>query len=149
MGEVTRHLANCAYLLENVIESLKMEESEKYLTNVLSYMLRLQEVVAKYIKVYFDFKLNCISNMLADEKEIKPKVIALCKLMIAMTKFIKLWVNVVLRDDVTALDMLHNIFGHKANWRIQEYLVHIEYWVKRMSDDEKKNGPVTGRGGLS
>ena len=76
--------------------------------------------------------------MLADKKEIKPKVIALCKLMIAMTKFIKLWVNVVLRDDATALDMLHNIFRCKANWRIQEYLVHIEYWVKCMLDDEKK-----------
>ena len=92
-----------------------MEESEKYLTNVLSYMLRLQEVVAKYVKVYFDFKLNCISNLLADKTEIKPKVVALCKLMIAMTKFIKLRVNVVLRDDATALDMLHNIFGRKAN----------------------------------
>ena len=53
--------------------------------------------------------------MLADKKEIKPKVIALCKLMIAMTKFIKLRVNVVLRDEATALDMLHNIFGCKAN----------------------------------
>ena len=115
-----------------------MEESEKYLTNVLSYMLRLHEVVVKYVKVYFDFKLNCISNLLADETEIKPKVIALCKLMIAMTKFIKLRVNVVLQDDATALDMLHNIFACKANWRIQEYLVHTEYWVKHMSDDKKR-----------
>ena len=89
------HLANCTYLLENVIESLEMEESEKYLTNVLSYMLRLQEVVAKYIKVCFDFKLNCISNLLADKKEIKPKVVAWCKLIIAMTQFITLWVNVI------------------------------------------------------
>ena len=81
--------------------------------------------------------MNCVSNVLSDEKEIKPKAIAICKLLIAMSKFIKMRVDFQLKQNVQALDMLHSIFGHKANWRIQEYLVHIEYWVKRLSPEER------------
>ena len=51
-------------------------------------MFRVQDVVVKYVKVYFDLKLNYISNVLKDETEMKKKITSLCKLIIAMTKFI-------------------------------------------------------------
>ena len=36
-----RHLFNVAHLLENVIESLEMDESVKYHRNILDYMFRV------------------------------------------------------------------------------------------------------------
>lgn len=132
-----RHLSTCAYLLENVIESLEMPQSFRFHRNVLDYMYRLQEVIAKFVKVYFNYNMNSVSSVLSDEKEIKPKTIAICKLLIAMSKFIKMRIDFQLKDNVKALDMLHSIFGRKANWRIQEYLVHIEYWVQHLSPQER------------
>ena len=35
-----------------------------------------------------------------------------------------------------ALDMIHKIFGEKITYRIQEYLVHINYWVTTFSPEE-------------
>ena len=132
-----RHLFNVAHLLENVIESLEMDESVKYHRNILDYMFRVQEVVGKYCKVYFNYNINAISNILKDESEIKPKIITMCKFIIALTKFIKVRVSVLLRNDPQAHDLIHSIFGRKVNWRIQEYLVTINYWVKKMSSEEK------------
>ena len=132
-----RHLFNVAHLLENVIELLEMDESVKYHRNILDYMFRVQEVVGKYCKVYFNYNINAISNILKDESEIKPKIITMCKFIIALTKFIKVHVSVLLRNDPQAHNLIHSIFGRKVNWRIQEYLVTINYWVKKMSSEEK------------
>ena len=116
-----------------------MPESTIYQGNILDYMFRIQDVVAKYVKVYFDLKLNYISNVLKDESEMKKKIACLCKLIIAMTKFIGARVNVVLKDNEKALDLIHSTFGSKINLRIQQYLLKIEYWVKRLPEvkDEK------------
>ena len=131
-------LYSCAYLLENVIESLDMPESLQYRKKILDYMYLVQEVVAKYVEVYFDFKLNWISIDVKSHSEISQKIISMCKLTIAMCKFIKIHVNVILKNDSKALDIIHTIFGCKANWKIQEYLVTIEYWVKHLSHEQKK-----------
>ena len=111
-----------------------MPESTIYQGNILDYMFRVQDVVAKYVKVYFDFKLNYISNVLKDETEMKKKITSLCKLIIAMTKFIGARVNVVLKDNEKALDLIHSTFSNKINLCIQQYLVKIEYWVKRLPE---------------
>ena len=133
-----RHLSTVIYLLENVIESLEMPQSFRFYRNILDYMFCFQEVIAKFVKVYLDYKMNSVSRILSDEKEIKPKTIAICKLMIAMSKYIKMRIDFQLKQNMPALDMLHSIFGCKVNWRIQEYLVHIEYWVKKMSPQERQ-----------
>ena len=87
--------------------------------------------------MYFNYNINAISNILKDESEIKPKIITMCKFIIALTKFIKVRVSVLLRNDPQAHNLIHSIFGRKVNWRIQEYLVTINYWVKKMSSEEK------------
>ena len=100
-------------------------------------------MVAKYEEVYFDFKLNWISIDVKSHSEITQKIISMCKLTIAMCKFIKIHVNVILKNDSKALDIIHAIFGCNANWKIQEYLVTIEYWVKRLSTNKRKNTILT------
>ena len=72
-----------------------------------------------------------------DETEIKLKIKSLCKLIIAMTKYIGICVNILLRENEQALDLIEAIFSRKINWHIQEYLVRIEYWVKRLTENEK------------
>ena len=125
--------------MENIIESLEMPESTIYQGNILDYMFRVQDIVAKYVKVYFDFKLNNISNVLKDKTEMKKKITSLCKLIIAMTKFIGARVNFVLKDNEKALDLIHCTFSNKINLHIQQYLVKIEFWVKCLPEvkDEK------------
>ena len=69
----------------------------------------------------------------------EKKFASLCKLIIAMTKFIGAQVNVVLKDNEKALDLIHSTFGNKINLHIQQYLVKIEFWVKCLPEvkDEK------------
>ena len=86
-----------------MIDSLEMPESAMHQSRILDYIFRVQEVVAKYIKVYFDFKLNYISNVLKDESQIKPKIIALCKIMVAMTKFIGVHLDGHLKETLRLL----------------------------------------------
>ena len=132
-----QHLFRVAVYLERVIESLEFPESHVYWDNILDYMYRVQEVVSKYVKVYFDYNMNHVSNILADESEKKAKIITLCKLIIAVTKYIKVRINVIIKDNAKAHDIIHSIFGMKINWRIQEYLVTIDYWG--IIDGNKKN----------
>ena len=133
-----RHLYVVAYLLENVIESLDMEQSIQYYNNILEYLYRTQEVLGKFCKVYFNYNINKVSNDEVQPHEKKGKIVALSKLIIALSKFIKVRVSVILKDNAVALDLIHSIFGPKVNWRIQEYLVHIEYWLSKMDDKEKQ-----------
>ena len=62
----------------------------------------------------------------------------MCKFITALCKFIKVRVSVTLKDCPQALDMIHKIFGKKITYRIQEYLVHINYWVTTFSPEERK-----------
>ena len=111
-----------------------MAESVSYYSSILDYMFRVQHVVAKYVKVYFNYRMTFISR---DETDIKLKIKTLCKLIIAMTKYIGIRVNISLKENEQALDLIQSIFSRKINWRIQEYLVRIEYWVKRLTQNEK------------
>ena len=133
-----QYLYTCAYLLENVIESLDMPESLQYYKKILDNMYLVQEEVAKYVDVYFDLKPDWISINVKNDSEVKRKIISLCKLIIAVCKFIKIHVNVVLKNHTKALNIIHDIFGYNTNWKIQEYLVTIEYWVKCLSYEQKR-----------
>ena len=83
-----------------------MPESTVYHKNILDYMFQVQEVVAKFVKVFFYFKLNYISNILNDDSQIKTKIISLCKLMVAMTKFIDVRLNGLIKENTQALDLI-------------------------------------------
>ncbi|MCG8623636.1 MAG: hypothetical protein MJE68_16790 [Proteobacteria bacterium] len=133
-----RHLFVAAYLLENVMKSLDLECSFKYYDNILEYLFRIQEVLGKFCKVYFSYKINSIPREDISDSQKKGKIRALIKLVIALTKFVKVRVSVIIKDDPVALDLIHSIFGRKVNWRIQEYLVTIEYWLTKMDDEEKR-----------
>ena len=115
-----------------------MPESTVYHKNILDYMFQVQEVVAKFVKVFFDFKLNYISNILNNNSQIKAKIISLCKLMVAMTKFIGVHLNGHIKENTQALDLIESTFGRKINWQVQEYLVKIEFWVKRLSETDQE-----------
>ena len=116
-----------------------MEESLYYHPKILEYMFRVQDVVSKYVKVFLNFKMAFVSRDLKDETQVKPKIKTLCKLIIAMTKYIGICVNLSLKQNEQALEVIESTFGRKVNWRIQEYLVKIEYWVKRLTANANKN----------
>ena len=115
-----------------------MPESTVYHKNILDYMFQVQEVVAKFVKVFFDFKLNYIPNILNDDSQIKAKIISLCKLMVAMTKFIGVRLNGRIKENTQALDSIELTFGRKINWQVQEYLVKLEIWVKHLSETDQE-----------
>ena len=135
-----RQMYTSIYLLEHVINSLDLNESKILYPQILDYMVRVQEVVSKYCKVFFKYNVNKVkieSNQM-DETEMKQKIITMCKFITALCKFIKVRVSVTLKDCPQALDMIHKIFGKKITYRIQEYLVHINYWVTTFSPEEQK-----------
>ena len=115
-----RQLHTVCYLLEHVMTSLDLEESHRLYLQIIDYMFRIQEVVAKYCKVFFKYKVNKItvaSNEM-DQTEMKQKITTMCKFITALCKFIKIRVSVTLKDSPQVLDMIHKIFGRKS---ITEY----------------------------
>ena len=80
-----------------------------------------------------------VSRDVKDQTQVKTKIKTLCKLIIAMTKYIGIHVNLSLKQNEQALDLIESTFGQKVNWQIQEYLVKIEYWVKHRTANENKN----------
>ena len=139
-----RQRAHCqlhtvCYLLKHVITSLDLEESHKLYPQIIDYMFRVQEVISKYCDVFFKYKVNkiTVASTEMDQTEMKAKITTMCKFITALCKFIKVRVNITLKDSPKALDMIHKIFGRKINYRIQEYLVHIDYWVTTFSDEER------------
>ena len=61
------------YLLEHIINSLDLNESKKLYPQILDYMVRVQEVVSKYCKVFFKYNVNkvTIASNEMDETEMK------------------------------------------------------------------------------
>ena len=128
------------YLLEHVMTSLDLQESHQLYPQILDYMFRVQEVVSKYCKVFFQYKVNkiTVSSNQMDQTEMKQKITTMYKFITALCKFIKVRVSITLKDSPQALDMIHKFFGKKINYRIQEYLVPINYWIMTLSDEERK-----------
>ena len=136
-----RQLYNASELFENVIDSLTLADSKPLYPKILDYTFRAQHVIAKYCSVYFQYNVNLVENNVTEadgEEAMKNKITVVCKLLSALCKFIKVRVSVIIKDDPQALDLIHNIFGHKINFRVQEYLVSIDYWYHTLPDDMKK-----------
>ena len=74
-------LYTACYLLEHVITSLDLEESEKLYPQILDYMFRVQEVVSKYCKVFFKYNVNkiTIQSYQMDQTEMKQKITTMLK----------------------------------------------------------------------
>ena len=105
----THHqLYTASYLLEHVITSLDLEESEKLYPQILDYMFRVQEVVSKYCKVFFKYNVNKITvqSYQMDQNEMKEKITTMCKFLNALCKFMKVRVSITLKDSPEALDMI-------------------------------------------
>ena len=102
-------------------------------------MFRCEQVIGKYCKVYFGYNINKQSREVSTEGQMKNKIITMCNMLSALCKFIKVRVNVNLKDDPKAHDIIHSIFGRKINYRIQEYLVSIDYWYENQSHSRRKN----------
>ena len=101
-------------------------------------MFRCEQVIGKYCKVYFGYNINKQSREVSTEEQMKNKIITMCNMLSALCKFIKVRVNVNLKDDPKAHDIIHSIFGRKINYRIQEYLVSIDYWYENLTPSQKQ-----------
>ena len=101
-------------------------------------MFRCEQVIGKYCKVYFGYNINKQSCEVSTEEQMKNKIITMCNMLSALCKFIKVRVNVNLKDDPKAHDIIHSIFGRKINYRIQEYLVSIDYWYENLTPSQKQ-----------
>ena len=124
-------------LLAEMQKATETEKCKEYYPKILTYMIKMHEVVNRYCEVYFKYNVTNIVQVLAGSETYKEKIVSMCKFLVAISKFIKVRVHVFIRDDPEALDLLHRIYGRKFNHRVQQFLVKIDYWVDQMSLEEK------------
>ena len=124
-------------LLNEIQEAVKTEKCEQFFPNIHTYMLKMHEVLSKFCKVYFKYNITEAFQIVSDTEPYTSQISAICNFLSAISKFIKVRVHVMIRDDGQALDMLHRIYGRKFNHRIQNFLLRIDYWVDKMSVEEK------------
>ena len=124
-------------LITEMQEAIKTEKCSEYFPQLLTYLRKMHEVLSKFCKVYFDYNVTEVFQVVSGSEPYPTQISAICNFLIAISKFIKVRVHVPLRENGDALDILHRIYGKKFNHRIQNFLLRIDYWVDKMTVEEK------------
>ena len=127
---VTDHTS--VYLLENTKKSVEFIENNLNKKKLLMFYSKFYEVMNHYSNVFFWYKYPGTINMYTQnvEAEIKSGTFffiqeLICVIKIHMPLFLRL------QKDERAHVTLDHICS-KANTRLQNFLIHIDYWNKVM-----------------
>ena len=124
-------------LISEMQEAIKTEKCLEYFPQILTYLLKMHKVLSKFCKVYFEYNVTEVIQVVSGSEPYATQISAICNFLIAISKFIKVRVHVPLCENGDALDILHQIYGKKFNHRIQNFLLRIDYWVDKMTVREK------------
>ena len=134
-----RQLFNTLYLFSHVVKSLDLEQAKSLYPQILDYMFRCEQVIAKYCNFYFGYNVNKQSHKVSTEEQMKNKIITMCNMLSALCKFIKVRVSVNLKDDPKAHDIIHSIFGRKDQLsEFKNTLLSIDYWYEHLTPSQKQ-----------
>ena len=119
------------YLLEQVKHSITYLEEETNKKKLLCYLSRLYEALSHFTNVCFDYKAPGTVNKFAHdiEKELETG----CILNQNIIRLIKIRLHFCLSKNAKAQKTIEAVLS-KVQLKFQRYLVHIDYFNKRMYD---------------
>ena len=126
-----KHLCNSVYLIENTKKSLQFIENILNKKKLLQFYGKYYEVMNRYSNVFLGYKYPGTINLYAQnvDAEIRNGALYIQELI----RVIKIRMPLFLRlqKDKRAHIVLDRICS-KANTKLQNFLIHINYWNKVM-----------------
>ena len=119
------------YLLEQVKNSIIYLQEETNKKKLLCYISRLYEALSHFTNVCFDYKAPGSVNKFAND--IEKELVNGCILNQNIIRLIKIRLHVCFSSNAKAQKTLESVLS-KVQLKLQRYLVHIDYFNKRMYD---------------
>ena len=126
-----KYLSNILYLIEQVKHSIIYLEEESNKKQLLCYLCRLYEALCHFSDVCFDYKAPGNLNKFAHD--IEKQLETACTLNQNIIRLIKIRLHVCLSTNAKAHKTIEAVLA-KVQLKLQRYLVHIDYFNKRMYD---------------
>ena len=126
-----KYLSNVLYLLEQVKNSIIYLQEETNKKKLLCYISRLYEALSHFTNVCFDYKAPGSVNKFAND--IEKELVNGCILNQNIIRLIKIRLHVCFSSNAKAQKTLESVLS-KVQLKLQRYLVHIDYFNKRMYD---------------
>ena len=124
-----KYLANGIYLLEQCKKSTVYLLDETNAQKLLAFLVRIYEVMTRFTCVYFGYEYPHSINTFASD--ISEEIKKACLYNQEVMRITKVRVNVLLRNDHKAQDIIAYIFC-KIQDKLQKYLVFIDFFNKEM-----------------
>ena len=126
-----KHLTNSVYLLENTKKSVEFIENNLNKKKLLMFYSKFYEVMNHYCNVFLGYKYPGTINMYAQNVEAEIKSAALFIQELIRVIKIHMPLFLCLQKDKHAHVTLDHICS-KANTKLQNFLIHMDYWNKVM-----------------
>ena len=126
------HMSVTMFLLQHFMDALEMETKHHLYPKILGYLSRSHQFVEDYLHI------NHAELQLSDDN-VKESTQCIVEELKLLASNIKSGVNIYpkLRCDPKANDIIHK-FASRFNMRIQAWFVKLNYWISKMSQEEKE-----------
>jgi len=130
-----RHMSVTILLLEHFMDALEMETKHHVYPKILGYLKRVHIVFNKFAEDYLQMHRQ---DLQFSDDNVKENIKCVVEELKFLASNIKSGVNIFpkLRADPKANDIIHK-FASRFTMRIQEWFVHLNYWISKMSAEEK------------
>ena len=131
-----RQMSVTIFLLEHFMSALEMETKPDVHPKIFAYLKRVHIVYNKFATDYLNINRATLSFSETNLKENIECVVDELKYLVVN---IKTGINLYpkLRTNPKPNDTVHK-FAPRFNCHLQEWYVHLKYWVSKMSDEEKE-----------
>ena len=130
------HMLVTIFLLQHFMDALEMEMKHHLYPKILGYLSCSHLVFKKFAEDYLH--VNCAELQLSDDN-VKESIQCIIEELKLLASNIKSGVNIYpkLRCDPKANDIIHK-FASRFNMCIQAWFVKLNYWISKMSQEEKE-----------
>ena len=130
-----RHMSVTILLLEHFMDALDMETKHHLYPKIFGYLQRVHIVYNQFATDYLHMK----RDELQFSEDVKQNIKCVVEELSFLAGSIKSGVNIFpkLCNDPKANDIVHK-FASRFSMRIQDWYVKLNYWISKMSDEEKE-----------
>ena len=130
------HMSVTIFLLQHFMDTLEMEMKHHLYPKILGYLTHAHLVFTKFAEDYLH--INRAELQLSDNN-VKESIQCVIEELKLLASNIKSGVNIYpkLCCDPKANDIIHK-FASRFNLCIQNWFVKLNYWISKMSQEEKE-----------
>ena len=126
-----KYLSNVIYLLEQVKHSVVYLNEETHKKKLLCYLCRLYEAMSCFTEVFFNHKP--LANLDKFSSNVVGEIQKATDQNQDLLRLTKIKIHVLLVKNSKAQEIIETVLS-KVQTKLQRYLVHIDYFNKRMYD---------------